>query len=190
MERNLIVIGGLMLSVGITLGWVGACSGPKRSLNLFPARVLVELSLQKGEAPPGYTLITSSNLLAQAGISNNPGYLTRQGDLEDIIEMDGAASFLALYGPEESVRLLVKGVFFREPQHAAKYAKVQGSRQRLVMAYRRDTPGGIWLLFIACDPDLTYDAAQLRVITQGLETYQRRLALTPLFDQMNVDDVE
>jgi len=176
----------LILGAGAVLGGVASCSPPMSpALNLFPASVLTELALQDGEAPPGYELITSTNLLAQAGISQNPDYLTRRADLEDILQMDGAAAFLALYGPGEAVRLMVKGVFFREQRHAEKYAKVQGTRQRLVMAYRRDTASGIWLVFVACDPDLTYDEAETHAIKQGLEQYQRRLALTPLFDQMN-----
>ncbi len=179
----------LLLGAGVVLGGFASCSPPQSpTLNLFPASILTELSLQDGEAPPGYELITSTNLLVQAGLSQNPDYLTRRADLEDVIQMDGAAAFLALYGPGESVRLMVKGVFFHKKRHAEKYAKVQGSRQRQVMAYRRETTGGIWMLFIACDPGLTYKEAELRAIKQALEKYQLRLALTPLFDQMNIDD--
>jgi len=187
MQRGFIKTWVLILGAGVMLGGITSCAQQGPALNLFPTRVLTELSLQDNEVPPGYALITSTNLLAQAGISQNPDYLTRRSDLEDIIQMDGAAAFLALYGPGEPVRLMVKGVFFRKTKHATKYAKVQSTRQRLVMAYRRETPGGIWLLFIACDPDLTYDEAELSSITQGLESYQRRLALSPLFDQMNAD---
>ena len=186
MQRNFIIRWVLILGAGAGLG-EGASGAQKVTLDLFPASVLVELAMQEGEAPPGYGLITSSNLLAQAGISRNPDYLTRRADLEDIIQMDGAAAFLALYGPGESVRLMVKGVFFRKAKHARRYAKVQRTRQRLVMAYRRDTAGGIWMLFIACDPELTYDEAELRAIKQGLEQYQRRLALSPLYDQIIAD---
>ncbi len=191
MRRSMIVACVLILSTGAMLVGVASCSPSQRpTLNLFPIHVLSELVLQDHEAPPGCKLITSPHLLAQAGISQNPDYLTRRSDLEDVIQMDGAAAFLALYGTGESVRLMVKGVFFRKAKHAAKYAKVQGTRQRLVMAYRRDTAGGIWLLFIACDPDLTYDEAERQSIKQGLEQYQRRLTLTPLFDQMNADHAE
>ena len=180
----------LILSAGAMLGEDALCSPQKRSLNPFPASVLNELALQQDEVPPGYILLTRTNLLVQAGISQNPDYLTRRADLEDVIQMDGAAAFLALYGPGESVRLMVKGVFFRKPQHAMKYAEVQGTRQRLITAFRRDTSGGIWLLFVACDPDLTYDEAELHLISQGLEAYQSRLTLSPLFDQMNADHAE
>jgi hypothetical protein len=188
MQRHSIETWGLILGVGgLLLGGVRSHSQQNRSLNPFPASVPAELALQLNEAPPGYELIRGTNLLAQAGIRQNPDYLTRRADLEDVIQMDGAAAFLALYGSEESVRLMVKGVFFRTPQHAAKYAMVQSTRHRLVMAYRLDTTGGIWLLFIACDPDLTYGEEELRLITHGLEAYQNRLALSPLFDQMNAD---
>ncbi len=190
MQRNAIVTGVLILGVGIVLGGLGACRPKSRSLDLFPASVLAELALQKHEAPRGYRLITGTNLLEQAGIASNPDYLTRRGDREDLIQMDGAAAFLALYGPEESVRLVVKGVFFWNPQHAAKYAKVQRTRQRLVTVYQRDTPRGVWLLCVACDPDLTYDATELEQITQGLEAYRRRLALSLLFDQITPDNTE
>jgi hypothetical protein len=179
----------LLLGAGVVLGGMASCSPPPRpALNLFPAAVLTELSLQDDEIPTGYELLTTSNLLARAGLSQNPDYLLRRADLEDIVQMDGAAAFLALYGTGESVRLMVKGVFFHKKRHAEKYAKVQGSRQRQVMAYRRKTTGGIWMLFIACDPGLTYKEAELRAIKQAVEKYQLRLALTPLFDQMNIDD--
>ncbi len=189
MQRNFIIKWALILSAGAVLA-DDAIDAPRQSLSPFPASVLDELALQQDEIPSGFVVITNSNLLEQAGLSRNPDYLTRRADLEDAIQMDGAAAFLALYGPEDSVRLMVKGVFFREPKHAEKYAEVQGTRQRLVMAFRRDTPEGIWLLFVACDPDLTYDDAELRLITQGLVTYQRRLALAPLFDQMTADLTE
>lgn len=185
MLQNIIVRLALTLCVWSGVSGCTADSPQDRLLNLFPASVLNEFALQQGEYPPAYRPITNTNLLAQAGISKNPDYLTRRSDLEDVIQMDGVASFIALYGPEESVCLMVKGVFFRKLKHALKYAKVQSTRQRLVMAYRRDTPSGIWLLFIACDPDLTYDEQELQSITRGLATYQRRLALTPLFDQMH-----
>lgn len=188
MQHNVIVKWVLILSAGALLNEAALCSPENSSLNPFSASVLNELVLQQDEVPPEYKLITNTNLLMQAGLSQNPDYLTRRADLEDAIQMNGTAVFLALYGTEESVRLMVKGVFFRKLKHAVKYAKVQSTRQRLVMAFRRSTTGGIWLLFIACDPDLTYvtyDETELRLITQGLETYQRRLTLSPLFDQIN-----
>ncbi len=190
MQRSFIKIWMLIMGVGAVLGAVGACSRQEQSLDPFPAGVPAKLSLQKNEIPPGYALITSTELLAQAGLSKNPDYLTRRADLEDIIQMDGAAAFLALYGPGDSVRLMVKGIFFRKPEYAVKYANVQSTRQRLVIAYRRDTTSGTWLLFIACDPDLTYDETEMGLIAQGLKLYQRRLTLTLLFDQMSADHTE
>ncbi len=180
----------LILSALAVLGWIVSCAPQQASLDPFPARVLKELSLQKREAPPGYAWISNTNLLAQSGLSQNPGYLTRRSDLEDMIQMNGAAGFLALYGPGEAVRLMVKGVFFWQPEHAEKYAEVQSTRQRLVMAYRRDTTAGTWLLFIACDPEEPYDEAQIRLIKQRLERYQSRLDLTLLFDQMKADQAK
>ena len=187
MQSRFIAVWVLMLSV-----WSGlaADSTQDRLLEPFPASVLNEFALQQDECPPAYGRITDTNLLTLAGITQNPDYLTRRSDLEDLIQMDGVASFLALYGPGESVRLMLKGVFFRELKHALKYVKVQSTRRRLVMAYRRDLPGGIWLLFIACDPDLTYDEQELLSITRGLEQYRQRLALSPLFDQMNAGQTD
>jgi len=187
MQRNFIEKGVRFLGVAAALGWIGSCAPQNRSLDPFPSHVLTELALRKHEAPAGYALITSRALLKQAGISKNPDYLTRRAALEDIIQMDGAAAFIALYGPEDSVRLMVKGVFFREPQQAVKYAHVQRTRQRLVTAYRLVSTGGVWLLFIACDPDLTYDETEQRLIRQGLKAYQRRLTLESLFNLMDTE---
>jgi len=174
----------------LVFGGGASCSPPPVSLDPFPDSVLNELALRQDEVPPGYALITDTNLVEQAGLVKNPDYLIRRADLEDAIQMDAAASFLALYGPDEAVRLMVKGVFFRQASHAEKYAEVQSTRQRLVMAYRKDTPDGIWMLFVACDPDLTYDEHERSLIAQGLNVYQKRLALSELFDQINGDHVE
>jgi hypothetical protein len=187
MQRNVIITWLLILIVTAVINETAKCSPENSSLSPFPASALNELILQPDEVPPEYKLITNTNLLMQAGLSKNPDYLTRRADLEDVIQMDGAAVFLALYGSEESARLMVKGVFFRKAKHAMKYAKVQGTRKRLVAAFRRDTTDGIWLLFIARDPELTYDDTELELITQGLEAYQRRLTLSSLFDQINAD---
>ena len=185
MRGNSIVLLALLLSAWPGLVGSIADSPQDHLLNLFPSRILDALALQDNETPPNYRRITDTNVLAQAGITRNPDYLTQRSGLEDVIQMNGVASFLALYGPGESVRLMVKGVFFRELRHALKYADVQRTRQRAVTAYQRDTPDGIWLLFIACDPDLVYDEQELLSITRGLTRYQHRLALSPLFDQIN-----
>ena len=161
------------------------CSRQDRRLNLLPHSTLEELSLKKRELPRGYAAITDSNLLAQAGLRTNPGYHMRRADRETMVRVGAAASFLALYGHEETVRLMVKGLFFQVDEDAVKYADVQETRQRQVAAYRRDTRDGIWLLFLACDPELTYDEAELAAIRKGLQRYQRRLSLEPLFDQLN-----
>lgn len=185
MQRKVIAEWVLILGAGLVLGQMISCLPPAQELDPFPARVITEFSLQNEELPLIYGVITNSMLLKQAGLTHNPDYLTKRDDLNDMIQMDGIAAFLALYGHETSVRLMVKGVFFRDLQCALKYADVQKTRQRLVTAYRRDTPKGIWLLFIACDHGLAYDDSEMALINQGLAQYQQRLKLIPLFDQMN-----
>lgn len=175
----------LIACAGLWLAALPGCSPQERLLDPLPVSILNEFSLQRGECHPAYTLITHTNLLAQAGLAHNPDYITERADLERVVQMDGIAAFLALYGPGESVRLMVKGVYFRESQDALKYAEVQNTRQRLIMACRCQTPRGIWLLFFACDPELAYDEREIHLITRGLERYQRRLNLTPLFDQLS-----
>ncbi len=175
----------LLVGAGLWLAAATGCFPQNQPLDPFPGGILEKLVLRKGECHPAYKLITNTNLLAQAGVRCNPDYILKRVDLERIIQMDGVAAFLALYGTGDSVRLMLKGVYFRELQHALKYVEVQNSRQRLVMASRCDTPGGFWLLFFACDPDLSYDEAEIELITRGLERYQRRLKLTPVFDQMS-----
>jgi hypothetical protein len=113
MQHNIIVALALFVSVSTGLSQDGAALLQDHLLNPFPATVLQAFALQEGECPPTYQRITNTNLLAQAGITRNPDYLTRRSDLEDVIQMDGVASFLGLYGPGESVRFIVKGVFFR-----------------------------------------------------------------------------
>ena len=184
MKRHAMVGLALMLGTWAGLAGCGADAQQDATLDLFPVSILNEFALLPDEVPPTYQSITDANLLEQAGLARNPDYLTRRAALEDMIQMHGIASFLALYGPDESVRLVVKGVYFRELQHALKYAEVQSTRERQVRAFRRDTPSGIWLLFIACDPELRYDEQERRAISRGLEHYQRRLGLAPLFDQI------
>lgn len=189
-ERGVAMGWALIACVGLCLAAATGCLPQGRLLDPLPVSILNEFSLHGRECHPAYTLITNTNLLAQAGLAHNPDYIIKRADLERVIQMDGAVAFLALYGPGESVRLMVKGVYFRELQDALKYAEVQNSRQRLIMACRCDTPGGVWLLFFACDPELTYDEAEIELITQGLKHYQRRLKLTPVFDQLSVPPVD
>ena len=182
----LVICGIVAFSLHTTTG----CSRQDQRLNLLPHSALDELSPKKRELPRAYVAITDSNLLAQAGIRTNPGYHMRRSDRETMARVGAAASFLGLYGRDESVRLMVKGLFFQIAEEAMKYADIQQTRQRQVAAYRRDTLDGIWLLFLACDPELTYDEAEMTAIRKGLQRYQRRLNLEPLFDQLNDQDAK
>lgn len=143
------------------------------------------MSLRSRERPSGYALITDTNVLALAGLRQNPDYATRKGDREAVLRVGGAASFLALYGRDEVVRLIINGVYFKNADEAMKYAAVQETRDRRVQAFRRQLPGGLWLIFIARDPELAYDDDERQAIRKGLKRYQKRLDLDELFDQMN-----
>ena len=161
------------------------CSGGGRGLDILPESVLRQLSLRSRERPKTYTLITDTNVIALAGLRQNPDYISRKGDREAVLRVGGAVSFLALYGREDAIRLMINGVYFRYADEAMKYVGVQETRERRVLAFRRDTDSGIWLIFLARDPELAYDEDELKAIRKGLKRYQKRLRLVELFDQLN-----
>lgn len=178
--RGMLLIGisGLCLTAGT------GCSQQDQALTILSAEPLEILSLKKRERPRSYTLITDTNLFATVGIRANPGYVERRSEKETLLHADAATSFVAIYGEDNVVRLLVKGIYFRDHDDAQKYADVQSTRQRQVVAYRRVLSEGIWLLFIALDPEAAYDESELRDIRIRLKRYQRRLDLELLFDQL------
>ncbi len=164
---------------------LSGCSGRDRDIEILPESALKRLSLRSRERPRSYTLITDTNLLSLAGLRRNPDYVSRKGDREAVLRVGGSASFLALYGREDVVRLIINGVYFRNTDDAMKYAAVQETRERRVLAFRRDTGSGLWLIFIARDPELAYDEDEMKAIRKALKRYQKRLRLAELFDQLN-----
>jgi len=180
----------LLTLTGLCLSMATGCARQDARLNILPATPLKELELKKRERPRPYTLITDTNVLEQAGVRANPGYLARRVDREALVRVGAVASFIALYGTEDTVRLMVKGVYFHDPEFAHKYVEIQETRLRLVAGFRRDTRDGIWLLFIAGDPELTYTNDEKETIRRGLQRYQRRLKLETLFDHFTAPAAE
>jgi len=186
------IIGGFLLLAltGLCLFTATGCARQDARLNVLPAAPLKELALKKRERPRPYIQITETNLLDQAGIRANPGYLARRADREALVRAGAVASFITLYGTEDAVRLIVKGVYFHDPEFASKYVEIQETRRRLVAGFRRETRDGVWLLFIAGDPELTYASDEKETIRRGLQRYQRRLKLETLFDHFTAPAAE
>lgn len=147
-----------MWALGCLLWLGGGCRRRDAQLDMLPARVLEELTLRSGEMPESYRLITNRALLEQAGIAENPAYVLRRADREVQVKIGAAAGFLALYGSEGEVRLVLQGYYFQKRKDAEKYAEVQESRERRIIAFQRETDNGVWQMFFAKDPDEEYQS--------------------------------
>lgn len=156
-----------------------------RRLDVLPEAVLTELSLSARERRPmRWALVTDTELLRQAGLHDNPGFLLRRADREMQIRAGAAVALVALYGETDEARFALRGLFFRDADDAAKYAAVQAEQARRVAGFRRETPGGVWMVFLACDPKAKYAESEMDAIRRGMERYRRRLNAEPMFDHL------
>jgi hypothetical protein len=160
------------------------CSRAADLAEILPLSALHGLSLQPDELPHGYTLITDTNVLGQLGMETNPDYVSRISEMESIAGIGGVASFLALYGHTNDVRLMLNGIYFKRRDRMSAFAVVQKTKPRLVTACLAEMTHGMWLLLVACDPKLTYSDAERQQMYYGIERYGKRLDLKIVFNQM------
>ncbi len=151
---------------------------------VLPAAELQRLDLTADEIPPGYTQLRSPAALKRLGIKRNPDYTTKPGDMEAIARHGGVCSFISAFGTDESARIILNGVYFRDPKHFDSFVTFQKSQQRPVRAFGMTDAQGQWLLMAGIDPELPYAPDELAALDKGLARYQQRLALQPTFDQL------
>lgn len=167
----------LVLAAGQGCGLGSRCE-------VLPRGPIERLSLHARELPDGYVRLEDQALLAALHLTANPDYVRRPSDLEQIAGAGGLASFLALYGRSNEVRLAVNGVYFQDARLFDAFVDLQRAKPRHVLALRRATTGGTWLLLAARHPDRAYEAGEIEALRKGLRRYAARLDLEPVFDQL------
>lgn len=175
-----------------TLTAVAACLASCRGTadcEVLPRGPLESLSLQRREWPPRYELLRDPALLATLQLERNPDYVRKPSDLEQVARAGGLTSFLALYGPASNdVRLVINGVYFRSSERCQAFADRQREKNRQVMAYRKSTADGLWLLLAARNPEHTYAPDEAAHLRAGLDRYAARLGLEVVFDRLESGD--
>lgn len=152
---------------------------------VLPRRPLDVLQLKRSEHPREYRLLHDQGLLAELQMTRNPDYVRKPSDLELVARAGGLTSFLALYGPDSNdVRLVINGVYFRDAQRFDAFVAMQREKSRQVLAYRRPTVDGLWLLLAARNPEHVYDAEESARLRKGLQRYASRLNLETVFDEL------
>ncbi len=157
----------------------------RTELEVMPAETLKAFSMTWWERPRGYSLISNSDVLREAGIDKNPDYITRNADIEAILQLGGLASILAMYGVNDEPRLLIQGIYFKDRNKLENYISIQESRKKPVRAFSKETENGWWLLKFARDTELTYTERESNSIRRGINRYRRRLGLEEVFDSMD-----
>ncbi len=171
-----------LLGTGIAVGF-GLGTRPP---TIFPVEIPIQYSLRGREIPSAYTLLKSTPLMDELDMNGtNPGYIANTTETYAISKRGGLASFAALYGVDKDVRLILNGVFFRNPDKFEAFIEHQRAKDRRIAAFRKADLNGEWLLFVACDPNHAYSDDDIRMIREGLGRYQRRLRLAPVFDSLH-----
>lgn len=165
----------------------GGC-GRNTACEVLPRGPLKELRLHGREIPAGYELLRNPAVLKSLQLSANPDYVQRPSDLELVASAGGLASFLAVYGRSNDVRLVINGVYFRDSGRLDAFVKMQQTKRRAMLAYRRATTDGFWLLLAARNPGGAYDADELALLRRSLQRYARRLGLETVFDTLEGGD--
>lgn len=184
-HQCLVLCGWMGLWVGLGTGCGKPEPPPALQLEPQPAHILDVLALQPTEWPSGYTLIEDADLLALAGVRENPGYVRREADRMIYTKAGAEAAWLGLYGPGNEVHLLLMGLYFRDSAAAQVYLDAQQTRERPVAGYRLATEAGAWYLFFAMEPDLAFTEEEREEIRASCNRYAQRLEMERLFDHMD-----
>lgn len=175
----------LLLAGLVSLAFPG-CGRIDKACELFPRGPVKALCFRTDELPRDYRLLTDQALLDELQLRRNPDYVRRPSDLELVARAGGMASFLALYGPASNdVRLVLNGVYFDRPERVEAFAAMQQEKQRQVIAFRRKTTDGFWLLLAARNPAHTYEDEEAADLRAGIDHFARRLRLEPVFDRLD-----
>ena len=175
MRRNSILL--LGLAVVLVLG----CTRSGRAFEPVTSETLAELSLQAGELPAGYVQFAPAAFLDRMGMKENPDFIGNLSELETVARRGGQLPFLAVYGKDDTIRLMINGIYFRNRDHMDKFIEKQRKLDKQVATYVRPLQEGAWLLICARDPDLSYDSTECARIDQGLEHFAQRIGAVKEF---------
>lgn len=158
------------------------CSSP--AFEPITTGTLAKLSLQTAELPAGYEEYAPPAFLEQMGMHDNPDFIGNLSELETIARRGGQLPFLAVYGKDGSIRLMINGIYFRNREHLDQFLEKQRKTDKHVVTYIRPVQEGAWLLICARDPEMAYDPAECACIDQGLERFAQRIGAVREFSTL------
>lgn len=151
---------------------------------VLPRPLLTIFGFTEAELPPGLSAVEDGELLERAGMVENPGFLLGKNDRIAQARTGGIVSLLGLYGDGEGARVVLNAIFFADPADAEVFGEVQASRNRPVAGFRRAVASGVWMVFVALDPEVEVTETAREDLRASLQRYAARLALEPMFDQL------
>lgn len=155
--------------------------GGERDLEILPRHTIEILSLQEDEVPSGYRLLAHSGILQELGMRSNPDYIDSVAEMEAVARRGGMVSFAALYGLTDRPRVMINGIYFRDPALCDRFLEFQEQKSRRIQAARKTVRNGVWLIMVAIDREADYSERELAEIEDALRRHAKRLKLEQCF---------
>ncbi|MDF3130976.1 hypothetical protein P0Y35_17330 [Kiritimatiellaeota bacterium B1221] len=172
----------VLLSVG---GFDKYGSIKEEHLEIFPATIPQQLSLQVEELPTGYTFIQDEETLSALNLARNPGYMILPAEQAALAPRGGLCSIVAMYEQNNEIRLMLNAVYFRNAEHCEEFIEIESRKGLHMAAFRKKLPHSEWLIFIASDPKQRYNQDERKAFGEMIQIYQDRLELELLFDELS-----
>jgi hypothetical protein len=148
------------------------------------ASILDILAFQPSELPPDYEPVAPPQFLVTMGMARNPDFIYNLTELETVGRRGGSAPFLATYGRDAHIRLLLNGVYFRYDEHASEFLRMQQEQKRCLAAYRRSLGDGTWILLYALDPDAVYEDTERQALESAIVRHASRIEAEPVYSTL------
>lgn len=173
----------MLILTGLLLA---GCPGTRQS-PVLPEDLPQRYSLRDRERPSDYRLIEVPELKERLGVETNPGYIVEPSEHKAIAGWGGIISFVAAYGSDEDVRLLLNGIYFKGEDKFERFWRDQEKKRLRMAGFAMEANAGYWVLLIALDPNDDYENDEIEALREGLGRYQKRLGLESLFDQLHAE---
>ena len=158
--------------------------------SMFPKELPRHFALVTEELPPTYKLAhLDSALVKRMEMTENPGFVTNRSETAALASRGALGSFAAVYTNDERPLLILNGIYFQDVEDFKKFWEDQRGKELRLKGFQKKVPPGIWLILVGCDPDHTYSPEEAEKISQGLESYRKRLGLDPLFDTLKGETI-
>ncbi|HMP71860.1 MAG TPA: hypothetical protein PKE55_01215 [Kiritimatiellia bacterium] len=173
-----LALAGRLLLVTLFIPLATSCKPGRKITDLDPAHPdLLQIIIESAAiCPEGYELVQNPEVLRGMGMKQNPDFISNTSELEAMARFGGTNPFLAVYGINGSVRMMVNGVFFRDANRVDAFVRDQEKRKRLRIAvYEKPLEHGTWVLICAVDPKRTYPESERQAIQAALERKENNL---------------